>query len=180
MDIRENTTIQEKEAPRQDIIDEMVMEPISVTWSPSPMAGVISPEKQFTKHIAVFQKLKRLCVNLVISPELNLNGNIHYHMLVVLKNWKAKAEFYKWRLPEMKSYGFVQVKACDNMLGWLKYMSKDTDLMSAVLEIALPITLKHDIYKKIKKKKITKETPKYEGNIISKCDALASDSSDSD
>lgn len=87
----------------------------------------------------------------------------------------------------MRYKGFVKVKKVDNLLPWLDYCMKDNELMSEILEMALPLDENSDILIKLKaehrrrkpRKGLEREIQKWEGNIVEQCKRCASSSSSS-
>lgn len=94
----------------------------------------------------VHQVLDKFC----IIPELNGNGNIHYHGWFSIKD---KYRYYRFWLPRMKSLGFVKINECKtNFLSDsipYAYHLKDFDEMVSQMS-PFPIPLTHSTYKNIK------------------------------
>lgn len=110
--------------------------PFAFTWSPNPkIFRGIDPLFQFYDTAPFIDQLATCCSSYIVYPELNLNGNIHYHAKITLKD---KVKWYKKVLPTFKYKGFVVVKPkCDE--GWLSYIEKDKKLMESLLDLHLPI-----------------------------------------
>lgn len=67
-----------------------------------------------------------------INPELNQNGNLHYHGYFVLKD---KLKFYKSILPKMKYNGFVKIDLVHNDLQKaMEYCRKDREFMKQLIK----------------------------------------------
>lgn len=83
----------------------------------------------------------------------------------------------------MKRQGFVKIKKIDDLVQWVKYCSKDEEIMKEILNVDLPLTRDSKIFKREKHKKCRARIPehkevKFEGNIIQECMNLADSSSD--
>lgn len=166
---------------------EQETEILAITWTPRPLThGDYEPIKQFTNYVSILRNLKLKCQRLSISPELHVNGTLHFHITVWLKK-SDRYTLYKTTLPQMRYKGFVKVKKVDNLLPWLDYCMKDNELMSEILEMALPLDENSDILIKLKaehrrrkpRKGLEREIQKWEGNIVEQCKRCASSSSSS-
>ena len=108
----------------------------AITWSPMPLYKVHSPVKQFKIYI------KMLCswgifesLNLALVPEVNKQGNIHFHGAY---NIVDTVKWYKTILPNLKNQGYIVIKEILND-GWDKYIRKDNRHMQDMLNIKLPL-----------------------------------------
>lgn len=83
--------------------------------------------------------LNQSCSDWRLYPELTIQGNLHFHCVIYVKD---KIKFYKNTLPKLKDYGFVCVKKIDDLIGWETYCQKDAQFMRAYLETfkSLPIS----------------------------------------
>lgn len=106
---------------------------IAFTWSPKPVP-IIDPFLQYVATLSLIKNLDR-CAEYRIYPELNKQGNIHYHGIIHITD---KVKWYKSVLPQFKYNGYVVIKT-DPDDGWLKYIIKDAEVMSAILKINLPL-----------------------------------------
>lgn len=124
---------------------------IAFTWSPNPkIFKGISPNFQFHDTLPYIKQL-RTCSSFIIYPELNKQGNIHYHGLIHIMD---KVKWYKKVLPTLKYKGFVLIKSKIDE-GWLKYIEKEKSTMESILEISLPLDNSHNLFKR--KSKQSKE-----------------------
>ena len=119
---------------------------IAFTWSPKKIP-VIDTFLQYCATISLIRNLDK-CAKYRMYPELNKNGNIHYHGIIHVTD---KVKWYKSVLPQFKYNGFVLIKSHPDQ-GWLDYINKDMLMMIEILKINLPIT--EDI--KIKRKRLIK------------------------
>lgn len=107
----------------------------AITWSPMDR-----PFEDYTAALNHYRKILNLfavhCKTLSVFPELNLNGNLHFHMEVSIQ---SRTRFYKTSLPLLKHEGFVKVKTNVDA-GWWIYMNKDLKMMQRILQIQLPLT----------------------------------------
>lgn len=102
-----------------------------------------TPKDQFNTSIyEVIRGLKATCSHFEISPECMGNGNIHYHITLILRD---RIKWFKQVLPRFKRNGHVCIKSCDDPEGWRAYCTKDSGDMKEILELDydLPITLDH-------------------------------------
>lgn len=112
---------------------------IAFTWSPDPkkFAGK-RPMYQFYDTIILIQRAFRHSADYTVWPELNLNGNIHYHGILFMRD---KIKFYKFSLPLLKFHGFVLLKDKNINDAWYRYMSKDCVNMRGILpNVRIPIS----------------------------------------
>lgn len=159
---------------------------LALTWTPKPLTNIINehqhtPRYQLTNYINLLRRLRNLSKKIIISPELHVNGTIHFHITI----WLLKinlGSFYKSVLPSLKYKGFVCVKKIDDLKRWVEYCLKDTKLMEEILECKLPITEDSNILQKFRNhtkrcKKLYKDMEKgeYKGNIIEQCANNASE-----
>lgn len=104
---------------------------LAFTWTPDPkkIRGV-KPQFQYDECVSTLCNLNMCCYDFVVSPELNVNGNIHFHGILDIKD---KVKWYKKVLPSFKYMGFVLVKPNPDTK-WKWYIFKDKDLMSKLLK----------------------------------------------
>lgn len=83
---------------------------IFITWSPRPSTLHYSQEKNYVNHIHdIFFDFHTCMSKFALTPELNVNGNIHYHGWFVVKD---SYRLYKYVIPRMKRQGFVSISKC--------------------------------------------------------------------
>lgn len=135
----EKTVTKKCNNPRidKDQIDNL--EPLAFTWSPKKSTrqakwGLIWDIENY------FIDFTLCCKSAIIMPELNKNGNLHYHGTIVIKD---KIKWYKVILPKLKKDGFVLIKSIDDMQKWTEYINKTKEEMMIITERELPITLEH-------------------------------------
>lgn len=121
------------------------------TLSPRPSKLHYEQQLNYAQHIwetlfDIHQVMDKFC----IIPELNQNGNIHYH------GWFSIKDLYRYNrywLPRMKKVGFVKVSKCKvNFLSDsipYAYHLKDFDEMVSQM-YPFPIPLTHSTYRNIK------------------------------
>lgn len=99
----------------------------------------VEPKRQFQDTISeVTYNFRRCAKEFIISPELHVNGNIHYHCTIWVHDL---IKFYKSVLPKFKRNGHIVIKKDPNDK-WTEYIYKDTEKMSKILDVSLPITEK--------------------------------------
>lgn len=110
-------------------------ESLAFTWVPDPKHLGIDPIFQYNNCSSSLHNLQLCCYDYEIYPELTLNGNIHFHGIITIKD---KYKWHKKVLPTFKYSGYVNIKTNPDK-GWIEYMSKDQDHMKRVLNMELPI-----------------------------------------
>jgi len=113
---------------------------LAFTWSPNPniYKGYFKPVMQHNNCLPVIRLLHK-CAQGVVYPELNQNGNIHYHAkLNILDNIK----WYKQVLPTFKRHGYVVIKRGNINEKWDEYIKKDQVLIQEILEQPIPIIVR--------------------------------------
>lgn len=109
---------------------------LAFTWVPNPKRFVgTHPKYQFNDTVLFIEQMRNSCDYFKILPELTINGNIHFHGTIQIKD---KVKWYRQMLPKLKYNGFVLLKdnPDDN---WDKYIMKDRLVMQNILDIDLPI-----------------------------------------
>lgn len=108
---------------------------IAFTWAPCPGLQNTCPDKSYKLQLPFITKLK-LCANeITISPEMFLNGGMHWHGQMVIHD---QVKWYKSVLPMFKKYGHVKIKVNPNA-GWHEYVLKTVEIMRQVLDVNLPL-----------------------------------------
>lgn len=117
------------------------------TLSPSPeYIRARTPMAQFQELLPYICRMKQSCAG-VITPELNLNGNIHFHGSILIKD---KIKFYKHTLPMLKKVGFCLMRRIDDMSKWTEYIKKDIEVMKGILDLeSLPLDLEKIKYRQV-------------------------------
>ncbi len=64
-------------------------------------------------------------VNYFLVPEATTVGNIHYHGIILSIKNRKKRSWYNKVLPELKRFGFIQLKKIDDLSKWIDYCLKD-------------------------------------------------------
>jgi len=64
-------------------------------------------------------------VNFVVVPEATIEGNVHYHGIIISIKKRKKRKWYNETLPTLKSMGFIKIKKISDMSRWIDYMLKD-------------------------------------------------------
>lgn len=163
--------------------DEPQEDALAITWAPRPLD--LDPIGQLQHYTENLRQLLNLCCSCQISPELFVNGSLHFHITARLIKKSYRIAFYKHVLPAMRRQGFVKIKKIDDLVQWVKYCSKDDEIMKEILNMDLPLTRDSKIFKRERHKKCRSRIPehkevKFEGNIIKQCDDLASSQTSSD
>lgn len=111
------------------------MTTLAVTWSPSPdvYRHLHSPDLQLSACMQILRKIAKLTKSQYgIFPELNSNGNLHFHLKLVITENHDLCTWYKEVLPTFKRNGFVLVKTKNIDDGWDKYIRKESELMCKI------------------------------------------------
>lgn len=64
-------------------------------------------------------------VNFVFVPEATVEGNVHYHGIIISIKKRKKRKWYNETLPTLKRMGFLKLKKISDMSRWIDYMLKD-------------------------------------------------------
>lgn len=115
--------------------------------------------------LEIVRLLNRTSIEYTLYPEFDMNGRLHYHGIVIVKN---KTNWLRTTLPGLKRIGFVCVKTNPDAK-WTQYCTKEWEVTKKVLQIDKPI-----MYEKLKpgpKVNVIKEVNKISTNIL---DMLAS------
>lgn len=119
-----------------------MMESLAFTWSPDPKKFTgVNPVFQFNETLPFIRLLMSCSDDFSAYPELNLNGNIHWHAEVRLSD---KVKWFKKVLPKFKYNGFVYIKKVFDKEKWDIYIQKDMPIMEMVLGFKLPINYKKE------------------------------------
>lgn len=111
------------------------MTTLAITWSPSPdvYRHLHTPEYQLGACMGILRKVAKLSKSQYgIFPELNSNGNLHFHLKLIITERHDLVTWYKEVLPTFKRNGFVLVKTKNIDEGWDKYIRKESDLMTSI------------------------------------------------
>lgn len=109
-------------------------------------------------RVMLSKYLGESCDDFVIYPEFTIQGRIHYHGLLTIKN------YVKWvrdTLPRLRKLGFVKMETFkDNPDNWITYMKKSVLDTKAILNFKddINIAVTKDDYKQWKTKPPTIET----------------------
>lgn len=103
------------------------LEKYAFTWSPK--GTTYDPDIKNNEIIYDIFRRWRHAMEFMITPELNKNGNIHYHGIIAIRD---KIAWYKRLLPELKRKGFVLIKSIDDYDKWFAYIKKDYEVKKAV------------------------------------------------
>lgn len=121
---------------------------LALTWSPKKQT--VDPIYGLTdfidKYFVAWCDVMHTCD---IYPELNINGALHFHAVICIKD---KVKWYKSLLPRLKYDGFVQIKTIFDINGWIEYLNKDKLHMELICNAKLPLNKEYlTNYKKAKK-----------------------------
>lgn len=111
------------------------------TWNQTLRYQSTGPSDQYESLLHYFYKNYKILGTFVIVPELTINGYVHIHGVFTIKD---KIKFYKTFMPILKNIGFVMIKPCSHVTGWLQYMSKTISEMIEIMRPELPIPLTSD------------------------------------
>jgi len=76
------------------------------------------------KSVDIVTELQSV-VNFVFTPEATVEGNVHYHGIIISIKKKKKRKWYNETLPALKRMGFIKLKKITDMSRWIDYMLKD-------------------------------------------------------
>lgn len=112
-------------------------EDYAVTWSPKMVT--VHYNSQIRRDVRTYFSVMDSSGfnNIYVYPEININGNLHYHMLVEVFD---KVKFYKAVIPSMKRDGYVIIKRVFDRQKWFDYMTKEVNVMSQLIKYPVPIT----------------------------------------
>lgn len=116
--------------------------------------------------ILLQKRLSRCFKKFIFVPELNENGNIHFHGYYSIDN---QYEYNRWFLPACKKWGWCKIKERVDDYWLYEYVPKDIEKMEQVLP-ELPIVLTNDnieLYRHMRDKYIAIK-PKYTMSKIPK------------
>lgn len=110
---------------------------LAITWSPA--GNTVRYGKTLRRHLENYLiSLKNVCSKIEINPELNTNGNLHYHITADVTDVIG---LYKRVIPPMKRDGIVNIKRIYNQEGQNDYVEADHSVMLEILDMErLPIT----------------------------------------
>lgn len=119
---------------------------LAFTWSPDPkrFKGV-RPEYQLYDTLPIIRLLRQCSKSFIIYPELNIQGNIHYHGIIDISD---KIKWHKKVLPSFKFHGFVVLKTIFDLNQWNDYIKKDREVMKDIINTELPLTCDHRLIRK--------------------------------
>lgn len=132
-----------------------IVKKYAFTWSPDPKKleltrvhrgyHAIDNFKSYEFHIKyIFRYLAMCTTDFVMFPELNKQGNIHYHGTLYMTD-NQRINFYKNKMKHFRKLGYILVKGRDINQKWTDYQSKDEEMMSEVLN-PLPVPLLRSEY----------------------------------
>ena len=65
-------------------------------------------------------------VYFVALPESTVEGNVHYHGIIISIKKRKKRIWRNKALPQLKNLGYIKIKKVTDIMGWVsKYMLKD-------------------------------------------------------
>lgn len=111
-----------------------------ITWTPSPsVLDYYDPIRQFQQTWPVLKHATSCWETWALTPELNSNGNIHFHGHFSLNpDIASQSKWFRRSLPCLKRKGFIKINKVKHCLEET-YMLKDTFLMQEILGIKLPL-----------------------------------------
>lgn len=133
-------------------------ERLALTWAPKPI--YINISDQWQHHLPILKKLSKNALTLELYAEMTMNGNLHYHASLTVKD---QIKWWRSTLPLLKHHGFVTIKKRLNE-NWDVYIQKQRLAMQSLLKIALPLTTTHEQFRNLKRKVAVPDAVK-EGTI---------------
>lgn len=92
----------------------------------------ISYKMQYKESLEYITRTFGESCDMLIYPECMLNGNIHYHGFIKVKDG---AGYFKAIHTLKKNLGFIKVKLIDDVPGWVKYCEKSVATMKKLLDV---------------------------------------------
>ncbi len=121
-----------KQIIRQEIIKQLDLHR-DATWEPlaytqtfkgSNLTNSSFDTQHNYKSVDIVTELQSV-VNFVFTPEATVEGNVHYHGIIISIKNKKKRKWYNETLPNLKRMGFIKLKKITDMSRWITYMLKD-------------------------------------------------------
>lgn len=105
----------------------------------SPKGTTLNATYAYMDHINTYFFSWHKCMShFEVNPELNSNGNLHYHGYFIIKD---KVKWFKVVLPKMKYNGNMKITKVDNDLSKaLEYSRKDRVMMESIIDHKIPFT----------------------------------------
>lgn len=130
------------------------METYLITVSPKGVTKNVN--YAYVDHVNSYFSLFKYCMeDFKLWPELNSNGNLHWHGYIVIKD---KVRWFKKVLPHMKYNCMVRIEKLHGELSKaIEYSKKDEKLMSKVISKKLAVPLDLEFLKTHKPKELNKE-----------------------
>lgn len=148
------TNITEKNTPLEPI----KCYGITITFR-KPLELTNKPFSQFNyTRIIVSKILGMSCIDFRCMPEFTVQGRIHYHGILKIRNF---SKWVKSTLPSLRKLGYVKIetfKESINKQRWEEYMYKSLEETSKILNMKTKIEVDMDDYKEWKAKEPTIET----------------------
>lgn len=130
---------------------------ITITFK-SPLERDFKPFSQYNyTRVYISKILGESCVDFRIMPEFTIQGRIHYHGILKIKNF---AKWVRSTLPSLRAKGFIKIetfKKQENHDRWVTYMYKSKDDTKDILKIKGDIEVTMKDYKDWKAKEPTIE-----------------------
>lgn len=120
----------------------------------SPSGTTKNYDFNYAEHYKCFFSLWHHCMlTYEINPELNQNGNLHYHGYFSIKD---RFKWYKKVLPKMKYNGFIKIDLVKNDFNKaIEYARKDRTLMLKLIQ-QRPLPITHNDFKFLENKEKNK------------------------
>lgn len=117
---------------------------ITITFK-SPLERDYKPFSQYNySRVIVSRILGESCVDFRVMPEFTIQGRIHYHGILKIRNF---AKWVRSTLPSLRTKGFVKIETFKEQLNhdrWVEYMYKSTDTTKEILgcKESIEVTMK--------------------------------------
>jgi len=129
-----------KQMIRQNIIDRLELyrhddwQPVAYTqtFKNNSLMNMPFDTQHEYKHRDIIHALQEV-VNFVVVPEATVEGNVHYHGIIISIKKKKKRKWYNEALPSLKAMGFIKIKKITDMSRWIDYMLKDFEDFSYMI-----------------------------------------------
>lgn len=110
---------------------------ITVTYAYIPFKSL---KRQYLNTVQSLITQSAMVGNCIISPEFTLNNTIHYHLVLELVD---KYRYHRYYKPWLRSLGFNKTVEIRNFDKCMAYILKDIEVNSLILDIKLPLCIKH-------------------------------------
>lgn len=104
------------------------MSTFNIAFKPTSLSGAPFSTQHKYRSLDIWSLLHNV-VEFVLIPEAHLNGNVHYHGIIINILPGKKKKWYEVALPQLKLWAprGLNLKIIDNLSEWLDYILKNTE-----------------------------------------------------